>query len=630
MKLNISPKGKKTLIIITVATTLVVAIFFVVAKSIFNREPTVEEVRLQHLEYIVKVIEAYGQKNGTFPQPTVRIETSEGIQHVWGYGVDKKSLASCTVKLGEDGNPSADDSRCGGGIFDVNGELIGWKGTFTAESGLNNIEIANRGSGRIDSPVSEITPQVPTDPAYSLGLSGMGFGEYIYAVRIPSDAGENKGGSEYQIAGTVMNSETGEKSTFVRGNYFVRSDEQGILPSSLIGPGLLFDSHGNPSESQDQPIHVLVDAQREGYPNPVLGDGEEILKVLTLKRRANRLNQAAINREEILDLMVSSPAIANFKDAISNVKNGVEDVITGLSSESPDLVLLESDILDSASDLIQAGQDFISSKGEEVSKALQTEVSNRSYAINIINQALIESQKIEDSVLLARDEVIRYLDGEGIEEQIRSRVDRKLDGVLEDIPDIADLFIENELDVPHPFLTKGANEKVEELKEKESIEVLEVLEDNELEEGEPAVMITTVTAELFIHFDELSLLLKNIQEDLRSSAVTLEEIDESLGKLSNALANENERIGELMDSLADHETASALLSNYDVLSKVDIASAIANVARLSKQNGDFAPLVFSEEVLNNVLLEKSPGIPDYDSYENAYEAEYQGIPYPLP
>ena len=72
-------------------------------------------------------------------------------------------------------------------------------------------------------------------------------------------------------------------------------------------------------------------------------------------------------------------------------------------------------------------------------------------------------------------------------------------------------------------------------------------------------------------------------------------------------------------------------SDYAVLKEEGgMSDAMAEVARRSKQYGDFTPLLFDASLLDRVILEQSPGIPNIDAYKNSSEAEYQGIPYPLP
>ena len=169
---------------------------------------------------------------------------------------------------------------------------MGWRDRLTLESGLNNIEIAQRNSGRVSSPVSEFISVIPFDPLYDKNplLTAAGFGEYVYAIRNPDAPGGEKR-EEYQIAATVTDSLTGEQRTAIRGNYFVRAEERERFPASLIGPGLLFDSFGNPVEGQTRPMQVLLEGQKKGFPNPVLGDGENTLRMLTLERRSRRLLQ---------------------------------------------------------------------------------------------------------------------------------------------------------------------------------------------------------------------------------------------------------------------------------------------------------------------------------------------------
>src|SRR3990167_7957620 len=315
-------------------------------KSCNKKEPTIEELREQHLTYLVQVIESYKTRYGSYPQPTARMETPEGMKHVWGYEPEKPSLASCTVNLDEGGIANAEKSRCGGGVYDIDGNLIGWKGTFTLESGLNNIEIAKRGSGRVSSPVSEFISLIPFDPLYEKNplLTAAGFGEYVYAIRNP-EAPRGDKREEYQIAATVTDPLTGEQSTTIRGNYFVRVEERERFPASLIGPGLLFDSFGNAVEGQTRPIHVLLDGQKKGFPNPVLGDGENTLRTLSLERRARRFLQSIEERMVVLTSLTGEESTAALA-ALGNIRTDLQsllanfDVAEAGSKPAPDLETL--------------------------------------------------------------------------------------------------------------------------------------------------------------------------------------------------------------------------------------------------------------------------------------------------
>src|SRR3989344_8201415 len=157
MNLNLLLQNRRVRLSIAGAVViLVLAAALLTLKSCNKKEPTIEELREQHLTYLVQVIEAYKTRYGSYPQPTARMETPEGIRHVWGYEPKKPSLASCTVKLDVTGAPVAAQSHCGGGVYDLEGTLIGWKGVLTLESGENNIEVAERASERVRYTLSAI------------------------------------------------------------------------------------------------------------------------------------------------------------------------------------------------------------------------------------------------------------------------------------------------------------------------------------------------------------------------------------------------------------------------------------------------------------------------------------------
>ena len=120
MNLNLSALNPRIRLIITGSAGLVaLVLILLLVRACTRSEPTADELRLQHMEYLTKVIEAYKARHGSYPQPTARMETPDGILHVWGYEAEKPSLASCTVKLGDDGVVDSMQSRCGGGGYDL-------------------------------------------------------------------------------------------------------------------------------------------------------------------------------------------------------------------------------------------------------------------------------------------------------------------------------------------------------------------------------------------------------------------------------------------------------------------------------------------------------------------------------
>jgi hypothetical protein len=654
MHLNLLLTGKRKLLILGVAGILVFAVLLITLRSFMHKEPTMEETRLQHIDYLVKVVEAYKDRNGAYPQPTVRRETSEGMKHVWGYEPEIPALASCTITVAEDGAPVAEEAHCGGNVYDLEGNLLGWKGTLTAESALNSIEAAHRDGVRLSKPVSDLSANIPADPAYANlpAFTSAGFGEYVYAVRAPEDSAQGKGGTEYQIAVTVLDPESGIKRTHIRGNYFVKSSDRERLPASMIGPGLLYDQYNNPVEGQTEVLHVLLESQREGFPNPVLGHGEEILQKLSLGRRAGRLLQSIDDRIAIVSLLEQGEASEAFSTALGTVRSNTEIMLSDLEPGEEqrngglDLSVLEARITDSAANLSEATKTFLAEKGKEVEAVLRLEVDQRGTVEKILRDALESAEDAEESVLLARDEVLKYLDGEGIEEQSRSRASRKLQSALDAVPDLSGLFTDAGLPFPHPFLPEHVSEKMKELADaEEGVDMADGEDEEEVAEAdeedaeapdvalEPAVMLSTLTAELTVLFSELDTLLTDIQDQLDNAAIPSEEVDDSLRKLAHALDSENERIGILFDSFASEESAAAFLSHYLLLTlgeEENVAPAIARLAELSMQKGDFAPLLFMPTLLDLVILEKSAGIPDIEAYDDALQAEYKGVPYPLP
>ena len=621
----------------------------------FRHEPTPGEQRLAHLHSIVTALEAYAKQNGVYPEPTSRMETIGGIQHVWGYRPDVPSLASCTMLFGKDQTSDPLHSGCGGGIYDAHGTVIGWKGTLTPESALNSIEVATKGTGRLASPFSEIMRSVPLDPLFALrpDLRTAGFGEYVYAVRIPEDGAKGKGGVQYQIAATVPDPATKTLRTFIKGNYFVRSDEQDTMPSSLIGPGILLDEHGNPLEPGARPLEVLLDGQQRGFPNPLIGEGETILRRLALAQRTETLLRAVDARARIAASLLSSEALSHLQSAIDGMRAELAPIATALSATgnpqvdatgSPsDLSPLETQVTGIAAELEQALQTFTHEKAGEVGEILRAESDHRDAMTRILSGALLHAANAEKFVLLARDEVLRYLNGEGIEDQSRSRAGRKIESALAEIPDLAALFKDAQLPLPDPFLPENAAQVMQELSKKGgavrlhsgsgasatgiTVSMFQTVSPS----SSSSVTVSTVVAELRVLFMELRGLLTEIANDLRNPTVTAEGVDEKLRHLARALGSENERISALFGEIADIGTAAAFLTEYESLRSAgrDI-EAIRAAAANASQEGDFGPFLFSPASLENIILERKAGIPDVSAHTHESEAEYQGIPYPLP
>lgn len=673
MQLNVPLTGKLRLLIAGIVLLLLLAalgVFFL------RGGPTPEQQRLAHLEYLVKLLEAYRNQYGFYPEPGAREETSEGFRSVWGYRPELPALASCTVSL-QGSAPDPLHSVCGGNIYDLKGRVVGWKGTLTPKSGQNSVEVAIKGAGRLAAPLSEMLAQLPLDPAYSKlsALAAHGFGEYVYAVRAPEDGAQGKGGIEYQLAATVPDPVTHKLHTLIRGNYFVRSADREVMPPSLIGPGIILDRFGNPLPDQEQPLHVLLDGQAEGYPNPLIGEGEKILRFLTLRIRVKRLLHAVQSREELLAAFPDAESMAALRSTLATLRSSLEPLMqelqggvmtagearegaaapTKVSGEEVNLDALDAQVQKLSQDLASAITAFLIAKGDEVKTVLRAEAEQRSALVQIVSSALLSAEQVQESVLLARDEIIKYLDGEGIEDQSRSRASRKIASALEHIPDLPALFLEKQLPFPRLFLSQKIQKKLDDLgmleggggtgsllsqEESEATSTGETSVAVRPSEGtgsalssldEPKVMVTTVTAEVAQLFMELKEVLEGVQADLESPAKTLEEIDDALRRLARALGTEQERIEGMFKEIADESTARLFLAEYEsLLLTGNPVSAIKRAAEFTKQYGDFTSFLFSPALLDAVVFEKQPGIPDISAYENPLEAEYKGIPYPLP
>ncbi|HLD07744.1 MAG TPA: hypothetical protein VJB60_01640 [Candidatus Peribacterales bacterium] len=638
----------RRLLIVGGGGILLILAMMLLLRSCGKKEVSAEELRTQHLEYLTKVIEAYKARYGTYPQPTARAETPEGIRHVWGYEAEKPALASCIVKIAEDGTANPELSRCGGGVYDADNNLIGWKGTLTLESGENNIDVATRGSGRVRSPLSEFVQTMPTDPAYAKNafLSAVGFGEYIYAIRNPA-AADGEGGMEYQIAMTSEDPLTKELRTIIRGNYFVPLEDRDSLPVSLIGPGLLFDAFNHPVEGQTRPLQSLLDTQKQGFPNPVLGNGEETLKILLLERRIDRLLSATEERIALIAGLHGAET-TDATAALANVRTMLEELLTQLkpgeqaASRPLDLPALEGDLTDASTLLQSTMDDWIEGRGQFVELVILQEVNDRDPAIEILEDAFEFSKSAEESILEARDEVLAYLDGDGIEEQTRSRVARKLQGILDDLPDLQILFTARNLLTMDPFLTEEQQKEFDLLLTREHGAAPDdgkedVPADGSGEtlpqESTPVVIITgvsTIANALSMNIQELEVIVEDLLDELLQAGAPLESIDTALQNLSRALSTEHERIDSMFKDLAEVRELQEVEEEFNAQKANDILYSMERAAIRTSQHGDFSALLFDPGLLNEVLLQQSPGIPDLDAHPVKTEAMYQGIPYPLP
>jgi hypothetical protein len=594
----------------------------------FRNGTSLGDLRLAHLEGIARILETYRERNGFYPQPAARMETLEGVKHVWGYRSSRPALASCTVKM-KDGVVDPESSACGGEIYDVEGNVIGWKGTIALESAGNSVEVAGR-EGRLVAPLSDMLNALPSDPGYGStpDLTQYGFGEYIYAVRMPEDGAVGKGGVQYQLAATVKDPATGTLRTFIRGDYFVRSEERGTLPPSLIGPGMLLSEKGEPVGVA--PLHVLIDTQAQGYPNPLLGEGEHVLRQLSVHGKADVLQNVLERRIELLPLLPEGSAREELSSSLSTLDDSVVNLLTTRTEkesepvQAEDLSRSETQVNELAMNVELALATYLSAVAEEAEQVLIAERDERSSHVAALSGALLALLDVEKDALFARDEILKYLDGEGIEEQARSRAGRKIENALAGIPE----FSSQQL-----FLMEEAEKAIQELGEVEG----EAPATSAFSGGTttqttliPAVFALTVSQELSVLLRELRGILRDIQEDLQNPSIPMEELDDAMRRLSRALRSEMERVEGLLRELAPAENLPPLLAAFQTEHASHASLALAHLSKAMKLHGNFAPLLFSKERLENIVLRGQTGVPDVSAYEHPEEAEYQGIPYPLP
>src|SRR3989338_8340304 len=111
---------------------------------------------------------------------------------------------------------------------------------------------------------------------------------------------------------------------------------------------------------------------------------------------------------------------------------------------------------------------FIAARAEKVGIVLTQEMNDREAAVEVLRGVFESLRNMEESVLIARDDVLTYLDGQGIEEQTRSRVGRKLEQIKEELPDLAALFEARNLIPMNPFLTEDQESELKALGDRES------------------------------------------------------------------------------------------------------------------------------------------------------------------
>jgi hypothetical protein len=624
------PVPWKKKLLVAIAALLVLLIGGIAACSMVKGGPNEDEMRLKDLTLIANVLESYKEQTGAYPQPTLRSEDASGVRHVWGYRPGVPAQASCTVVVGEAGNVDASLSACGGDIFSSEGKIIGWKGTVTAASAMNAIKV-QRDDIPPQYPLSSFMQILPIDPAYRGAgkAADEGFGEYVYAVLAPEDGSLERGGAQYQLAATVRDSVSGEPKTFIRGTYFAPPNQHS-LPASLIGPGPFVNRQGKSVSSQ--PYHVLMHGQAFGTPHPELGQGGDLLEKLRLQSSLQGMRAALERRQKFL--AARSP-LAGSEQAFSTKLDALMEEVLRMEEKYADRQAdfrgFSDRAQEAAAAFAAASEDFLRAKAGEARKVLEKH-QNPAALQEEISALLTAIRGSEEQLLLARDEILRYLSGEGIEEQVRARALRKVKAAQQNLDGL------KEAKILFTYLTLSEQEqqalsdllRTETSLGREQSHSAEVPEDVRVSfNGKtPAV---TILSDIRLLVDELTGVLTDIATDLQVSGVLLGSVDQRFKVLLSALLEERAGIEDRLKNLAGSEDIETFLLLFDAfVDREDPSSALGLVARATSQEGDFSELSFSPQFLAAIRLLPQAGVPDLDRATRASEAQYSGIPYPLP
>lgn len=626
MQLNLSPK-----IFITSAALLVIAVGGGIVWFTSKHGGSADERRIADLTLIAQILDTYYRRHGNYPQPTVRQQKSGAVTHVWGYRPGVPAQASCTIAWKEKGAIDALASGCGGDIRDAAGNIIGWKGTITLESALNSVSRLVTSGKPPDTPLSQLTQSLPVDPAFaeSPGLTEQGFGEYVYAVRFADSGVKGRGGVQYQLATTVRDEKTGTYRTFLQGNYFASSDQPG-LPSSLIGPGLLPSSPASPDSPGDV-HHVLAHGQEVGKPNPELGHGRNLYASLLEQRRLERLATSVQQRQGIVQEIPAGRSQAVLEEKLTQMAEDIDHALKALRNrEQNGPTPSSSDLVER---LVQATEGYVASKAKEAELTLEQHLT-RAETVHTLSGFLLKVQGVQDNVLLARDEIVRYLQGDGVLEQSRARAARKIDLAIKSLSDALVHLEKVKVQVAFPFLPSSTQEHLDALRKKERGSVRSGVPPplpTEIEQPTSRIFLTTFTQEIVTLAEELITLLQGVQSDLHTSGISLDEVDGSLQVILHALDLEMRRIQKLHLHFFPNSEVESMLTLYrETVTKHGTTTALQLLGAFSHLPTNYEGMLFPSSVISTTLLREESGVPDFHLQRSPWEATYMGIPYPLP
>lgn len=335
--------------------------------------------RLQDLAQIQQALESYYIRNSFYPQPAPREEgraiivqkddgsfeliptafaqTDNVQKNAWGYRPNTEALASCTVNYDNDTNTVVyEDTVCGGDIFDLEGKVIGWKGTISEKAGQNSVAVAK---GEADEIIKNFGPEyiqnIGTDPKLSTNtaLADVEADKYIYATyRGPLAATDFKNGAtQYQLATTLEKAGPDERETYIIGNY-TQKRGKAKDPHSLIGSG----------------ENVIINGQKIGQNNPKTGQKSQ------KELETELISKIDLFIEEI-DFLLQRTTISddaqNFLNEADDKVQSINDLLGGEEITADDLDSAQA-VFTEVRDIIQEALNrFYTDAGTQIAQAVQ-------------------------------------------------------------------------------------------------------------------------------------------------------------------------------------------------------------------------------------------------------------------
>lgn len=411
--------------------------------------------RLQDLAQIQQALETYYLRNSFYPQPAIRedgkelivkgvndgvaeksflsnlyasilgesVYAQDNVQlNAWGYRPNTEALASCTVEFDIDTNAVVfENTVCGGDIIDLDGEVIGWKGTISEKAGKNSVAVAKDRTLQVIKPFgAEYIQNIGKDPKMTSNpaLEEVEANFYIYATyrgRLASSDDKN-GATQYQLATTLEKEGPDDRETYIIGNY-TQKRGKAKDPHSLIGSG----------------ENVLNNGQRIGEDNPKVtrkSDKEKETEIASVITDFN---------DEIAFLKDNTEVSEDAQQFLDEAETGMEEVQAKLDAQQ---FSAAEDQLDEVRDILKEAidryyGDAASAIADQMKETIENDPSEE-----IKRDAL---EKIDDigEVHKETERFVRNSDDfEDLREEfeVRKQVISKLDILLSDVEDLAEIL----------------------------------------------------------------------------------------------------------------------------------------------------------------------------------------------